>query len=237
MKSIFKIIFIVILTLGLFGCGSPLNKSVSIPNPTRTSTETMAPTFTETLTPTFTETPTPTFTETPILFTLNQASNCRFGPNTRIWDVKTVLNKGQSVPVIGKSESIFRDLWWKVQSPQGECWVYSKLGEIDGDESRILEASAPFPVYTLTPTRFVLRTITIINNQNVPVCEVDYKLFPESDSFQKFDLVGPIQPGKSEQFSIAQGLYYFRFLDCNGNVLKTTPLVVIDYYNTVISTP
>jgi hypothetical protein len=231
MKKIFAVLF----TLVLMACGNPAPVQTATTVP---ATPTTIPTATiPTPTPTFTETPTPTVTEIPVLFTPNQVSNCRFGPNMRIWSVLTVLNKGQSVLVIGRSEPIFSGPWWKVESPQGECWVYSKLGSTTGNESQIQEAPAPFPVYTLTPTLYVLRTITIKNNQNVAVCEVGYKSIPESENFRKLEFAGPIQPGKSAQALIAQDLYYFRFLDCDGYVLETTPLVVIDYYSTVISTP
>lgn len=237
MKKILLKGFLLALVLILMGCETSVPTPLVIVFPTYTSIPTEAPTNTQTPTLTSSPTYTPTPTEIPVLFTPNYASYCRFGPNENIWAVMTTLAQGQPVTVIGKSDPVAWNAWWEVKTPKGECWVYSGLGSTTGDTNRIQEASAPFPAYTPVPTLLVIAKITIQNNQKVTVCEVDYKRFIVDVSYQKLDFTGPIQPGKSVQASIAEDMYLFRFLDCNGNLLGTSPITIIDYYNTTISTP
>jgi hypothetical protein len=225
----------ILLGMAASGCATAKQDN-STPTPVPhlpTLTYTPSPTETPTLEPTLTETPIPT--EIPVLFTPDYASNCRFGPSSHLWDVETILNKGQPVPILGMSDSVWGP-WLKVGSDKGECWVYSPLGAISGDAENLKTLDPPFPAYTYTPTPYVLRTITVKNNQNVAVCEVDYKRFTVSESFRKLELAEPIQPGKSEKASISKDVYDFRFLDCDGNLLGTAPIVFVDY-NTILSTP
>ena len=227
----------ILLGMAASGCAAAKqNNTTPTPVPRLpTSTNTLSPTETPTLEPTITETPTPT--GIPILFTPNYASNCRFGPSSYLWDVETILNKGQPVPILGMSDSVWGP-WLKVESDKGECWVYGPLGAISGDAGSLKTLDPPFPAYTYTPTPYILRTITVRNNQNVAICEIDYKRFVVSEDFRKLELAEPIQPGKSEQAVIAQDMYYFRFLDCTGNILQTSaPLVYIDYNNRDVITP
>ncbi len=238
MKTILYAVLFIVLILCLSGCGilSVTPHFITVTPLVQTPIQTSIPTLTSTKTPTptFTETPTPT--EIPVMFIPNFASNCRFGPNENIWDVITILNKGQPVTIVGKSDVVWGP-WWKVESPKGECWVYSNLGTTTGDESLIQEGSIPFPAYTPVPTPYVLITITIKNNQSASVCEIDYKRFIGSEDYQKLELAGPIPPKQSGQAVISQDIYNFRFLDCGGNVLSTSFAVFIDNFSTTITTP
>ena len=93
-------------------------------------------------------TPAPAATETPSVPTLVliQNANCRRGPS-QVYDVLTSLLKGQSVPIMAKSEE---GAWWLVHIPTGEyCWISGVTGTTAGN-------LAALPVATGMPGCLVL---------------------------------------------------------------------------------
>lgn len=78
------------------------------------------------------------------MFTANQNSFCRQGPSTHYKDDRQV-NKGQTVPIIGKSSAHSGFSWWFVQTSDGKkCYVSEDLGNVSGSTSNIPEQTPPF---------------------------------------------------------------------------------------------
>jgi hypothetical protein len=82
------------------------------------------------------------------MFTADKNSLCREGPS-QIYDVRTSMNAGAAVKILGKSGPGWED-WWYVEVSGAKCWVWSGLGKTSGDLSNIPVVQAP---PTPTPTK------------------------------------------------------------------------------------
>ncbi len=117
---------------------------------TASATQTPTATGTASLTPSATITLTPTL-GAPV-FMPDQAANCRSGPSSSSYGVIAGVDKGNTVPIVGKSSPQWGP-WWVVKVGGVTCWVYSELGRADGDLGSVPEVTAPAtPTPTLTRT-------------------------------------------------------------------------------------
>ena len=119
------------------------------PTESFTSTPT-TPTTTSTFTLTATITLTPTLGAP--TFTADQSSNCRVGPSSSLYATRASINKGDTVPITGKSSAEW-GLWWVVEVNGTNCWVYSELGSAQGDLENVpIVPAPPLPTDTPSPT-------------------------------------------------------------------------------------
>jgi hypothetical protein len=104
------------------------------------------PTTEMTETPTLTPAPTATETTSVPTLVLIQNANCRRGPS-QVYDVLTSLLKGQSVPIIAKSEE---GTWLLVHIPTGEtCWISGVTGTTAGKQDALPFATGMPGCYVL----------------------------------------------------------------------------------------
>jgi hypothetical protein len=131
------------LALTLQACHLPTNvpsqeTATSLPpQPLVTETPSLTPLPADTPIPTLTATPT-----TPIAWPLNQAVNCRFGPNLD-WVVVGALLVGQTATILGKNEDAS---WWYLATPNDPgtpCWVAASVTLTAGNLAGLQIISPP----------------------------------------------------------------------------------------------
>ncbi|MBN1303710.1 MAG: zinc-ribbon domain-containing protein [Anaerolineales bacterium] len=169
--------------------------------------------------PTNTPEPSTTATLGAPAFTADKDALCRKGPST-IYDVRTSMNKGDTVPIIGKSGPEWEE-WWLVEVLGSKCWIWSGLGQAHGDLNGLQVVQAP-----PTPTATVVNAkMTITNNFIVPICYVYLYDVNNPASGWSTDILGPantIAPGKSYTLTgITPGTYNISVSDCNNSSLDT----------------
>jgi len=159
--------------------------------------------------------PASTATLGPPMFTADQNSLCRSGPS-QIYAVRTSMNLGDTVKIIGKSAPPW-DGWWYVEVLGSKCWVWSGLGKTSGDLSGLQVVQAP-------PTPGAAKVNMTLNNYFiVPICYVYLRDVNNPGSGWGPDILGStnlINPGQSYTWTgLAAGTYDVSVSDCNGSSL------------------
>jgi len=75
-------------------------------------------------------------------FTADQETNCRYGPSASDFDVRRTVFNGQTVPIVGKGASPAQE-WWVLVVDGVQCWVWSGLGEVNGDTAGLASINPP----------------------------------------------------------------------------------------------
>lgn len=168
--------------------------------------------------------PTATPTLTPLTFTASELSNCRSGPS-RVYPALEGIDNGQTVPIVGKSDNSWADLWWVVRVDNVECWVWASLGTTTGDTSQVAARVAPpTPVPTPTPK---LVTFYIKNNHAETIWYVFIRVHGASSWGDDRMGSDTIAPGSKYYFKLPVGYYDFRFENAADNVIDTADNVHI----------
>jgi hypothetical protein len=166
------------------------------------------------------------------MFTADKNSLCRKGPST-VYNVRTSVNKGDTVPILGKSGPNWEE-WWLVEVMGSKCWVWSGLGQASGDLSGLQVVQAP-----PTPTATVANVkLTLNNNFLVPICYVYLRDVNNPGLGWSADILGAanvINPGQSFTWTgLASGTYDVTVSDCNSNSLDTKSKILFSG-NTVVT--
>ena len=161
--------------------------------------------------------PASTATLGPPMFTADKNSLCRRGPS-QIYDVRTSMNLGDTVKIIGKSGPPW-DGWWYVEVLGSKCWVWSSLGKTSGDLSGLQVVQAP-PTATVANVK-----MTLNNNYIVSICYVYLFDVNNPGLGWSADILGTtdiINPGQSYTWTgLTPGTYNVSISDCRDSSLDT----------------
>ena len=190
--------------------------NTSDPNSTATSTSTLKPTLTATITLP------PPVTPTPIAqVKLTGDLNCRTGPSNH-YDLKTVIQAGQTVNVVGESSDGY---YWVIENPDepGTCWIWKAFTTLVAPIGRIPVFFSPptkTPTRTSTPTpvpaaRFQFSQVTSCGGQDVLVILVfnSSRRILQSWRARLFNI-----PGKTLQVDIEEAQFAHNMHSCQLSV-------------------
>jgi len=170
--------------------------TVIIPKPVASPTPYI---ITATPAPTVIPSPTPLG---PPMFTANGVMNCRFGPGVE-YPVLSLVQKRQTVPIIGKGNStIDGSLWWVVNDGGQMCWVAAWLGAFSGNPFGIPYFYAPAVPTPQSPTV----EIVVKNSTGGGICTFDmyinnYLIFSQNWERREF------RDGDHQVLEVPQGIY------------------------------
>ena len=75
-------------------------------------------------------------------FTADQETNCRYGPSASDFDVRRTVFNGQTVPIVGNGTAPAQE-WWVLVVDGVQCWVWSGLGEVNGNTASLVSINPP----------------------------------------------------------------------------------------------
>ena len=229
------VLVVVVLAVAMLACSMDLGFPAQTPPQVITIVvpATPAPAVDTPVPPAPTDTPRPTDTPTlvPAAFTATELSNCRAGPSP-VYPLVEGIGNGQTVPIVGKSDSSWSVLWWVVRVGNTECWVWGDLGTTSGDLSQVQPRVAP-----PTPTPVALVEVSLKNNWRIDVCFVFARVHGTSNWGE--DRLGNqvIEPKTYGFFKLAPGYYDFRIEDCADNPIDEGDNFLVDKDHNAFVTP
>jgi hypothetical protein len=165
----------------------------------------------------------------PPTFTVDQDTNCRYGPSASSFDIRRTIFEGETVPIVAVGASPAQE-WWVVEVDGVQCWVWMELGSTSGDTSGLPRFTPPAAATaTNTPKPPAAKvTFYIQNNQGVDICFV--YISPSTSATWGPDRLGAdvIPAGGTYYFTFSPGTYDFRLEDCGQNYLDGAMGVTID---------